>query len=88
MRKSKKDEELRKAKIRSWVVKDTRGNKLRMKARTKTDAGRAASNLGWMGPVVAVEDPDAKPKVAANARCPCGSGRKYKRCCGKDKRHG
>lgn len=25
-----------------------------------------------------------KGKVSKNARCPCGSGKKYKRCCGKD----
>ena len=25
----------------------------------------------------------ATPKVGRNARCPCGSGRKYKHCCGK-----
>jgi hypothetical protein len=27
--------------------------------------------------------PPAKPKVARNAPCPCGSRRKYKKCCGK-----
>jgi hypothetical protein len=26
--------------------------------------------------------PAARPKVSRNAPCPCGSGRKYKRCCG------
>jgi len=25
----------------------------------------------------------AKPKIGRNAPCPCGSGRKYKNCCGK-----
>ena len=25
-----------------------------------------------------------KGKVSKNALCPCGSGKKYKRCCGKD----
>ncbi|HML48645.1 MAG TPA: SEC-C metal-binding domain-containing protein, partial [Clostridia bacterium] len=24
------------------------------------------------------------PKIARNAPCPCGSGKKYKQCCGKD----
>ena len=23
------------------------------------------------------------PKIARNAPCPCGSGRKYKKCCGR-----
>lgn len=37
--------------------------------------------------LVKLRDPQAipaakrAPKVGANARCPCGSGRKYKRCC-------
>lgn len=25
-----------------------------------------------------------EPKVGQNEPCPCGSGQKYKRCCGKD----
>jgi len=24
-----------------------------------------------------------KPKVGRNAKCPCGSGKKFKKCCGK-----
>jgi hypothetical protein len=27
--------------------------------------------------------PGDEPRVGRNARCPCGSGRKYKRCCGR-----
>ena len=26
-------------------------------------------------------EPTRKTKVGANERCPCGSGKKYKRCC-------
>jgi preprotein translocase subunit SecA len=26
-----------------------------------------------------------EPKVGRNAPCPCGSGKKYKKCCGKGK---
>ena len=26
---------------------------------------------------------DAEPKISRNAPCPCGSGKKYKLCCGK-----
>jgi len=25
-------------------------------------------------------------KVGRNEKCPCGSGKKYKNCCGKDKK--
>ena len=28
--------------------------------------------------------PSAAPKVGRNDPCPCGSGKKYKNCCGKD----
>jgi hypothetical protein len=28
------------------------------------------------------ESPAALPEIARNAPCPCGSGEKYKRCCG------
>ena len=28
--------------------------------------------------------PGGSNKVGRNSRCPCGSGKKYKRCCGKD----
>jgi hypothetical protein len=29
------------------------------------------------------EEPPAAPPIARCAPCPCGSGNKYKRCCGK-----
>lgn len=29
-------------------------------------------------------DPEPSPKVGRNDPCPCGSGRKFKRCCGRD----
>ena len=28
--------------------------------------------------------PNAAPKVGRNDPCPCGSGKKYKNCCGKE----
>tara|TARA_X000000950_G_scaffold289092_1_gene409705 strand:- start:132 stop:2729 length:2598 start_codon:yes stop_codon:yes gene_type:complete len=33
--------------------------------------------------IPAVQEPKKKEKIARNATCPCGSGKKYKRCCGK-----
>lgn len=33
---------------------------------------------------IPMEEIPAKPKVSRNAPCPCGSGRKYKKCCGRD----
>jgi hypothetical protein len=37
--------------------------------------------LGGRRPVDVHEEPERR-KVGRNAPCPCGSGRKYKRCCG------
>jgi len=34
--------------------------------------------------LIPVESAPPKPKVARNAPCPCGSGRKYKKCCGRE----
>jgi hypothetical protein len=34
-------------------------------------------------PVLPIQPVAAHPKVARNAPCPCGSGRKYKKCCGR-----
>ncbi len=33
---------------------------------------------------IPVEEIPAKPKAPRNAPCPCGSGRKYKKCCGRE----
>lgn len=33
---------------------------------------------------VPIEAVPAKPKVGRNAPCPCGSGKKYKKCCGRE----
>jgi len=30
-----------------------------------------------------VTQPDAPPKVSPNDYCPCGSGKKFKNCCGR-----
>lgn len=47
----------------------------------------AAEQRAWQqetGGIVATASPvrRAAPKVGRNDPCPCGSGRKYKRCCG------
>jgi hypothetical protein len=33
---------------------------------------------------IPIESISAEPKVPRNAPCPCGSGRKYKKCCGRE----
>jgi hypothetical protein len=36
------------------------------------------------GAPIPIKDISSKPKVPRNAPCPCGSGRKYKKCCGRE----
>lgn len=40
----------------------------------------AKGNLDFKGTIASA--PDVMPKIGRNAPCPCGSGKKYKRCCG------
>ena len=53
------------------------------------NAGRGRRNSAGDSPMRAVNgsnrnaQPSGSAKVGRNAPCPCGSGRKYKRCCGK-----
>ena len=39
--------------------------------------------VAWAVPLRPVISP---PQIGRNSLCPCGSGRKYKRCCGKEDR--
>jgi preprotein translocase subunit SecA len=48
---------------------------------TPKDAGRAAPQRG-RAPAVNPSDPSSWGKVARNAQCPCGSGKKFKHCHG------
>ena len=43
------------------------------------------ANFGAVPPQPVVLQPAVRltPKVGANEPCPCGSGKKYKKCCGK-----
>ncbi len=38
-------------------------------------------------PSIPIRTVESKPKVAQNAPCPCGSGHKYKKCCGRQHSH-
>jgi hypothetical protein len=44
--------------------------------------GNASSHITYGDPV-AEETATARPKIGRNEPCPCGSGKKYKRCCGR-----
>ena len=52
-------------------------------AETETELTRALKNS--TSNYVDEEPKDDMPKVGRNDPCPCGSGLKYKKCCGKDK---
>lgn len=50
----------------------------------RRDAQEWARQRGWIMVEARPRFPvPAAPKVGRNERCPCGSGRKYKRCCGR-----
>lgn len=52
----------------------------------ETDLARAAENFHPSEEVEqAIREPERHEKIGRNDACPCGSGKKYKVCCGKDK---
>ncbi|MEO5800846.1 MAG: preprotein translocase subunit SecA [Gemmatimonadales bacterium] len=48
-------------------------------SRTPAAAPRVSTGMGSLGPPM----PSGGPEVGRNDPCPCGSGKKYKKCCGK-----
>jgi hypothetical protein len=46
--------------------------------------GRRSSKGSWTDTLAALERQEAELAEARNAPCPCGSGKKYKRCCGRE----
>ena len=46
-------------------------------------AGGAAQNDPDLGPQIKLPATRSVPKVGRNDACPCGSGKKYKQCCGR-----
>jgi len=46
-------------------------------------ASTSASAPQASQPTLPIQSGPARPKVARNAPCPCGNGRKYKKCCGR-----
>ncbi|MBF0569699.1 MAG: SEC-C domain-containing protein [Candidatus Omnitrophica bacterium] len=54
---------------------------LQMASPQEPDAG-AAVMAAAEHRAPAAHQPSAQPKVGRNDPCPCGSGKKYKKCCG------
>ncbi len=53
--------------------------------RAEQERARIQLNKGAAGESAPVQQPEKRdsPKVGRNAPCPCGSGKKFKKCCGK-----
>jgi uncharacterized protein len=63
----------------------TTHRKLRAEAADRIPACVLGIDMFWKnrrGRPTAGAGPVKRPKVGRNDPCPCGSGRKYKRCCG------
>ena len=50
-------------------------------AANQVQAARSGANAGAVAPVQVIR---TAPKVGRNDPCPCGSGKKYKNCCGRN----
>lgn len=51
---------------------------------SQTQRQRAAATAPQQGPQPVKQIVNETPKVGRNEPCPCGSGKKYKKCCGKN----
>ncbi|WP_353892413.1 SEC-C metal-binding domain-containing protein [Proteinivorax hydrogeniformans] len=64
---------------RKWALKGHKPVELR----TDVEGNSPSNNPNSKGVHLAVDNTKTEPKVSRNKPCPCGSGKKYKRCCGK-----
>jgi hypothetical protein len=77
--------------IENWKQEERRNDqkiKRRMEEFVAASPAAPAPNIPAINNVVSpapVQPIVAKEKVGRNDRCPCGSGKKYKKCCGRDK---
>jgi uncharacterized protein YecA (UPF0149 family) len=77
----------------SWLleqgVETVRAGRARLRAQAGILANRFGDPEGLLAPVSPAlgvtpsPAPGLTPQVGRNDPCPCGSGRKYKKCCGK-----
>ncbi len=71
-------------KVLYWIQPPSEDQATEEKRRAKARQNRFL-NVGAKGPVVKQVKRD-NPKVGRNDPCPCGSGKKYKKCCGRNER--
>ena len=64
---------------------EPQGQPLAREFRHKEDASKLSYSSGGESAETANTPAKAAPRIGRNDPCPCGSGRKYKKCCGVDK---
>ena len=67
-----------------WIQPPSENQAVEERRKAKARQNRFL-NVGAKGPVVKQVKRD-NPKVGRNDPCPCGSGKKYKKCCGRNER--
>jgi uncharacterized protein YecA (UPF0149 family) len=70
-----------------WVIETMARGKEEVLAELRTDAryniiDDTIREMEWWACFDQTEKPKWKRKVGRNEPCPCGSGQKYKKCCG------
>jgi len=72
-------------KVLYWIQPPSEDQALEERRKAKAKQNRFL-NVGAKGAVAVKQVKRDKPKVGRNDPCPCGSGKKYKKCCGKNER--
>ena len=69
------------------ITKDTVRTLMNVRIEQKAERQQAAKVTGTNKDDTALHEPKkrAEKKVYPNDPCPCGSGKKYKQCCGRNK---
>jgi preprotein translocase subunit SecA len=75
---------VREARIEKTDYSKMRANKDEIDAAGQDYAANERDILDNNGPAVKQEPVKVAPKIGRNELCPCGSGKKYKHCHGKD----
>ena len=57
----------------------------KIQTEVEKEAEKAIENSGHSDDSTKKEPVKSEKKVGRNEPCPCGSGKKYKNCCGKEK---
>lgn len=70
---------------RAYVIEDCHHNVFRLSATGSFDVAldiKNSTNNSFESPLIVNDQAVGWPKISRNSKCPCGSGRKFKRCHG------